>query len=182
MIRRGTVALILAGLLTLPATARASAYAQVQQVYSASGTGQIPACQFSSSELTAALRQAPSYNFQYQSDFTDAVQAALAARADGDCAAAGSGARGSIGPGSHLTAGTAALPASVTAAGSGALAPVLLVAFILVGALLLCLAGWIGFSALGYEPRALQAARHCLREVEYRIGAGWTDLTDRLRR
>ena len=183
--RRWVPLLVLAVVLALPAGASANAYTEVQQVYAQAGTGQLPACQFSSAELEAALKQAPSYTFQYQSDFTDAIEAALASRANGDCLTRGSAAvtsQSALGPGAHLRSADLRLPTSLTAASSAGLPVVLAALFILVGALLVCLAGWFGFSALGREPRGIQAARHALREAEYRIGAGWEDLSDRLRR
>jgi hypothetical protein len=185
MLRRWIALLVLAGCLAVPAEALANAYSQVQDAYVQSGTTQISPCEFSSAELEAALTQAPSYNYQYESDFTDAIQVALAARADGDCARAGSATVAvtrSLGPGSRIPSADTQLPRSLTAAGSGGLPPVLLVAFILIGAFLVCLGGWLGVNGLGAESRVIRAARHSLREAEYRIAAGWDDLADRLRR
>ncbi len=182
MRRRALPLLVLAALLAFPAGALANAYTRVQAVYTASGTGQIPTCEFSSAVLEAALKQAPSYNYQYQSDFTDAIQAALAGRANGDCAGTTTPATSSLGSGAHLSSGAGALPDSLTGPGSGGLPLVLVVVFALIGAVLVTVAGWFVLSALGYEPRVLRAARHSLREAEYRVAAGWDDLADRLRR
>jgi hypothetical protein len=185
MLARWTAALITVGFLALPTSALANAYTQVQGAYTTSGTGQIAACQFSSAELETALAQAPSYSFQYQSDFTDAVQAALAARANGDCVSGGTApavAKSALGPSARLDSADTRLPTSLTAAGSGGLPLVLVVGFGLVGLFLLGLTLWFGFNAVGADPRVLRAARQSLHEAEYRIGAGWEDLTDRLRR
>lgn len=186
MLRRWLPLLIVAGFLALPAGALANAYTQVQDAYAQSGTGQLSACEFTSAELEAALKQAPSYDYQYQSDFTDAIQTALAARADGDCAGTGSAApvtaRDSLGPGARLSSADTHLPTSLTAPGSGPLPLVLVVGFVLVGVAVLFLGGWLGLNAIGSEPRLIRAAQHSLREAEHRIGAGWDDLADRLRR
>lgn len=185
MRRRWTLALLVTGCLAWPAAARANAYTQVSQLYARTDTGQIPPCQFSSPVLEAALRQAPSYDYEYDTAFSDAIGAALAARADGDCtrsAAARPPTRGSVNPAAHLTSADLRLPRSITAAGSGGLPLVLVIAFALVGVLALMLATWLGFTSLGAEPRLVQSARHSLREAEHRIAAGWEDLSDRLRR
>jgi hypothetical protein len=185
MLRRWSLGLVLAGCLAFPAGALANAYTEVAGAYAASGTASIPACQFSSDTLQAALTQAPTYSYQYASDISDAIAAALASRANGDCATArapAAASRGAIGPASRLRSADTRLPTSLTAAGSGRLPTVLLVAFVLVGLAGLGLLGGLGLRALGAEPRLIRSARHSLREAEYRIGAGWEDLADRLRR
>jgi len=68
------------------AAATASAYQQVLRVYETSGV--IPPCRFSAPELQSALGGVDTYGAQYFADFTDAIQAALTARAAGGCATA----------------------------------------------------------------------------------------------
>jgi hypothetical protein len=63
----------------------ASDYQQVLQVYEREGT--VPSCQFTAGQLQAALGGVDTYGAQYFADFTQAVQAALTARAGGACAA-----------------------------------------------------------------------------------------------
>jgi hypothetical protein len=169
--------------LALPSPAMANAYTQVEQAYSASSTGALSPCAFSSTTLEAALKQAPAYDYQYGADITDAIQAALSARADGECRTGPAAAvAGSLGSGVQLKSADTALPGSVDSAASGGLPLVLVIAFALAGAGLLVLGVWLGAGALGFDPRLRRAARHSLREAEYRMSAGWDDLTDRLRR
>jgi hypothetical protein len=75
----------LGSVLLLPASASAgtSSYQRVLRAYEHAGT--IPACQFSSSELQAALAGVDTYGAQYFADFTQAVQNALSTRAAGAC-------------------------------------------------------------------------------------------------
>ena len=164
-----------------PARALASAYTQIQSAYAKSSSGTIAACQFSSAELQAALTEAPSYDYQYGADVTDAIQAALAARANGQCRHATAAApAGSLGPAATLQGAPDRLPGSVGSAGSSA-GPVLTIVLAVAGFGLLLACGWLGVSALGFEPRWRRALGHSLREAEYRISAGWSDLTERLR-
>jgi len=133
--------------------------------------------------LSGALKEAPAYDYQYGADISDAIQAALSARADGSCHTGTTTTPvGSLGSRATLKSGSTGLPGSLDTSGSGGLPLVLVVAFALAGACLLVLAGWVAFGALGYDPRLGRAARHSLREAEYRFSAGWDDLTDRLRR
>jgi hypothetical protein len=184
MLRRSTLWLLvlaLAACLALPAVASASAYSQVLQAFSQSSTGTLSPCAFSSATLAAAEKQAPNYDFQYSGELTAAIQAALSARANGACSARKHPAAGAASTATLKGADTQ-LPGSATSATSGGLPLVLALAFGLGGACLLVLAGWIGLGALGYDPRPWRAARHSLREAEYRLGAGWDDLADRMRR
>jgi hypothetical protein len=64
----------------------ASEYQQVLQVYEREGS--VAPCQFSASQLQAALGGVDTYGAQYFADFTQAVQAALISRAGGACSAA----------------------------------------------------------------------------------------------
>jgi hypothetical protein len=151
--------------LALPAgAAAADVYQQVLQTYERAGT--IPACRFSAGQLQTALNGIDTYGAQYFADFTEAIQAAIAARAGGECSAAparsalpagpaaapGTGAPGAPGaPGAAASNTVAPLP-SVTAATSGGLPVALIVlAALAVG---LTLAG--GLTAGG---RALSARR-----------------------
>ncbi len=173
--------IVLGACLALPAGALgANAYEKVLEAFSQSSTSTIAPCEFSSATLSAALKEAPTYDYQYQADFTNAIQAALSARGDGDCTK--SKTPGGAASTATLQGGAGGLPGSATSAGSGGLPLVLVVGFALAGACLLMLAGWAGLAALGLDPRFGRAARHSLREAEYRLGASWADLTDRLRR
>lgn len=64
-------------------TAAPSAYEQVLRVYEANGA--IPPCRFSASALQRALGGVDTYGAQYFADFTNAIGAALTARAAGSC-------------------------------------------------------------------------------------------------
>ena len=78
------VALTLLTVLALPANeAFASAYSKVLGVYEQKGT--VPPCQFSSAQLSGALKGIDTYGAQYFQDLTNAIQSALAARAGGAC-------------------------------------------------------------------------------------------------
>jgi hypothetical protein len=61
----------------------ASPYQQVLRVYEANGA--LPPCRFSAPELQRALGGVDTYGAQYFADFTNAIQAALTARAAGTC-------------------------------------------------------------------------------------------------
>jgi hypothetical protein len=181
--RTGLLALALAVGLTLPALARADDYSTVSAAFSAADTGAIAPCEFSSSILTTALREAPSYDYQYGSDVSNAIQAALAAQANGACRAQGGpGRRGGAGAGATVKGASGHLPGAVGAAPSAPLPAVLIGLFLL--AALTVAGGLVAFTfrVLGYDPRLVRALSHSLREAEYRIGAGWSDLSDRLRR
>jgi hypothetical protein len=83
---RALLAVIALGSVLLPpasASAGTSSYQRVLRAYEHAGT--IPACQFSSSELQAALAGVDTYGAQYFADFTQAVQNALSTRAAGAC-------------------------------------------------------------------------------------------------
>ncbi len=68
----------------LPSVAgAASAYQQVLRVYESNGA--IPPCRFSAPELQRALGGVDTYGAQYFADFTNAISAALTARAAGGC-------------------------------------------------------------------------------------------------
>lgn len=94
MRRTGKLLVILAvaatpvlGALALPSIAgAASAYQQVLRVYESDGA--IPPCRFSAPELQRALGGVDTYGAQYFADFTNAISAALTARAAGGCGAA----------------------------------------------------------------------------------------------
>jgi hypothetical protein len=68
------------------APAASSAYQQVLRVYEASGA--IAPCRFTAPELQSALGSVDTYGAEYFADFTNAIQAALTARAAGGCATA----------------------------------------------------------------------------------------------
>jgi hypothetical protein len=103
----------------VPAAASAappSAYQQVLSVYQSQGT--VPACQFSGAELSEALNGVDTYGQQYFADFTQAVQAALSARAAGACtgsATASARAPGEAQPPAHFGPVTAATSAGFPA-------------------------------------------------------------------
>jgi hypothetical protein len=118
---RRTAVMIAVAALTLGPAARpsdagaASDYQRVLQVYER--VGSIPPCQFTAAALQTALGGIDTYGAQYFADFTQAVQAALSARAGGACVAGGASPASSPGPapasvppppGGSLTAATSA--------------------------------------------------------------------------
>ncbi|WP_249010317.1 hypothetical protein [Conexibacter sp. DBS9H8] len=181
--RTGLLAAALAVALALPASALANDYGEVSAAFSAAGTGALPPCEFSSTILTTALRQAPGYDYQYQSDVSNAIAAALAAQANGACRAhTPGGHRGGVGAGATVRGASGHLPGSVSAAPSAPLPAVLVALFLLAAVTVVVVLVSLAVRLLGYDPRLLRALAHSLREAEYRIGAGWSDLSDRLRR
>jgi hypothetical protein len=171
-------ALVLALVPLAPGPARASVYTDVLHVYQR--TGSIPPCQFSSEQLSAALRQIDTYGQQYFADFSNAVQTALTARAGGACSAA------ALNPSQaalHAPAGIAAppLPPSVTSpANAGIPAPIVLMTVVIVLVAVVLAARAIAV-ATGFQPRWSLRWRHAWGEAGYRIGSGWGDFTDWLR-
>jgi len=165
------------GLALAPATALGSAYTRIEHAYELTGT--VQPCRFSSRELEAALKEAPTYTLEYFGDFTDAVNAALAAQGGGQCA-----------PRHGLSAlrerGLAGVrppapPASVTAGTGGQIPLALLVALIMAGAFALGGGVLVLARALGYDPSWAQAGRHSAAEAEYRLSATWAEFRDWLR-
>jgi hypothetical protein len=161
----------------LPATAAASVYTEVLHTYQVKGS--IPPCQFSSAQLSTALKGIDTYGQQYFADFSNAIQNALSARASGACNPAAL--RAALA--AHAAPRTPAppLPASLTPpTDAGIPAPILAMAAIalavgiLLGVRALALAG-------GWEPRWTIRWRHAWGEAGYRVGASWADFLDWLR-
>ena len=177
--RRLIVATALTLALLPAAAASASVYTEVLNTYQA--TGSIPACRFSSAQLSAALKGIDTYGQQYFADFSDAVQSALAARASGACAPAS--VRAAIAARRSAAGGVSpALPSSVTAPTNADLpAPILLMA-----ALAIAVAAVLAVRSLvlagGWEPEWALRWRHALGEAAYRAGGGWGDFRDWVRR
>lgn len=160
-----------------PASARPSAYTAVESVYA--NTGSIPACRFSSAQLEAALREAPTYDVEYFGDFTAAINTTLNAQATGRCSSpqANSAVRES---GLH---GVKVLPppASATSGTYGSIPLPLLLGAILVG-LAMLVAALVGLARLlGLDPRWAQGARHAWGEAGFRAGGTWAEFRDWLR-
>jgi hypothetical protein len=158
-----------------PAAARASAYTEVLHTYQANGS--IPPCAYSSDQLSSALKGIDTYGQQYFADFSNAVQNALAARASGACA------RG-VPPVTQSAPVPAppALPSSATAATDADVpAPIVLMA-----AVAAVVAAALAIRAIaragGWEPRWTPSWRHAWGEAGYRVGGGWEDFLDWLRR
>jgi hypothetical protein len=159
----------LAATALVTATARANAYTSVLHVYQAQGS--IPPCQFTSPQLSAALKGVDAYGQQYFADYSNAVQTALAARAAGACS-----------PGHRLSSAgplsRSRLPASPTSATDAGLPlPILLMAAL---ALVLFSAAALGAltRSIGWEPPWAAAWRHASAEAAYRVSGGWADLVD----
>ena len=166
--RRLLIGLVLGAVWLTPAAAQAGIYDQVLHVYQARGS--IPACQFTSAQLSTALKGIDTYGQQYFADFSDAVQSALAQRASGACL-----------PGAKPATAVALpplRPRSVTApTDAGVPAPILAMA-----ALGLAIALAFGVSvmarSLGWEPQWLARWRHACAEASYRAGGGLSVLAD----
>lgn len=177
---RARAILIAAGLalaaLPAPAQAGFNVYRQVESVYQRDGT--VPPCRFSSAWLSTTLKRVDTYAAQYFADFTNAVQAALTARASGACS---HGTRTQARPSGPIPAG-GSLPASVTSpTDSGLPGPLLLL-----GALtLLAALGALLFAGLrlsGWTPRWTAAWGHAFAEAGYRLNGRWENARDRWRR
>jgi hypothetical protein len=163
-------------LVALGSSARASSYSQVLRSYEAHGS--VPACQFSSQQLETALKGVDTYGAQYFSDFTGAVQNALASRASGACSATAAQ------PATAAAAARSSNPPLVLgpltgATGASLPAPMLMAALAAVIGLLgtaVALAWWLGWS-----PAWAGAWRHAFREAGYRSEATWSEFEDWLR-
>lgn len=152
-----------AWLLAAAAPAMAGAYDQVLRLYEA--TGAVPACSFSSRQLSTALGGVDTYGAQYFADFTGAIQTALAERAAGACGPRRSRRRA----GAALPTPAIRLPASATSPTDGGFpAPILLMAAV---ALLAALAAALLALARvgGWDPAWAAHWRHGWAEALYRI-------------
>jgi hypothetical protein len=137
----GLAAVSTALALAAPAQAQ-SAYAQVLAAYERTGT--VAPCQFGAGELQHALSGVDTYGAQYFADFTQAIEAALTARAGGQCAATTASpppAAGSTPAG--VSAAVARLPAVTAATSAGLPAPL-----VVLGGLAVVLAVGAGSSLL----------------------------------
>ena len=168
--RRLLTAATLISLALAPALARASAYTDVLHVYQSSGS--IPPCRFSSAELSAATKGVDTYGQQYFSDFTNAIQSALAAQASGACTP-GTHSYSAVGP----SAGPG-LPATLTSPTDANLpAPIILLAGL--GILIAVAAGLRALArSLAWEPARAAGWRHAWAEALHRLDGGWADVLD----
>jgi hypothetical protein len=176
---RPRLALCLLALVLLPATsAQASAYSRVLQTYQQRGS--IPPCQFTTSQLSAALKSVDTYGAQYFADFTNAIQDALSSRAGGACsgAVAGAGATGQTSAGAlHV-----ALPSGGVTAATGADFPAPIIMLAVLAALLALAALVVSlFRLRGAEPALVPWWRHLWGEAGYRAGGAWAEFVDWLR-
>lgn len=165
----------------LPAsTAGASIYTQVLHVYQLEGS--VPPCMFSSAQLSKALKGIDTYGQQYFADFSDAVQAALSARATGACSPGGL--RALLTERGGRTGTAPPLPASLTAPTNAGLPAAIVVMAVLAAAAGIALAIGAIARSRGWEPDWVVRWRHACAEAWYRIGAGWSDFGEwiRLRR
>lgn len=171
-----TLGVVFALLVTAPPT-QAGIYQRVLAVYEADA--QIPPCQFTSQELSAALAGVDAYGAQYFADFTEAVQTALAQRASGACSGATARAGRAAPPSGRLA--SLRLPASPTSpTDSGLPAPILAMGGIALAAALA--AGLRAISrAAGWEPRWAPAVRHGWAEAGYRAGGRLAEIRDAAR-
>lgn len=158
----------LAALVISPAPAIADGpgglYARVLHAYQTSGS--VPACQFSSSQLSTALGAVDTYGQQYYADFIAAIQTALASRAAGACSKhhhrVVSASSGGQPPGPRP-------PASVTSAtSSGVPAPMIALGIL---AALGALAGIL--VTLGAGAGGSSEWRHAWAEARWRAGGIW---------
>jgi hypothetical protein len=167
------------------ASAASNAYVQILNEYSE--TGQIPPCQFTSTQLNDALKSVDLYGQAYVADFPNAIQAALNDRASGGCnrtrlsrsgisnveaVIAGSGGGG---PALELR------PGSVTAATDSSLPAPILILAVLAGSSVLLAAGTALARARGWDPAWAAAVRHSLGEAGYRLGGAFEELRGRRR-
>jgi hypothetical protein len=181
--RRAVLCLTLLASLALPGLAHANAYRDVLAAYQHDGS--VPACQFSSRKLSAAIKEEDTYDAQYFADFTNSIEVALEAQASGQCSAGGSHGllapsptRGAGGSASAGGAGANQRLGSLTAAsGSGLPAPIVLMGLIAL------VAGLVGAGAGlarwgGWDPAWVTTWRHGVGEAGYRLNAIRADIAD----
>ncbi len=174
MLRIRLCALIAFATLLLPAAlARASAYTKVLQTYEQTGT--IPPCQYSSAQLSSALKGVDTYGAQYFADFTNAIQSALTGRAAGQCVAGGPQ---RLAPATNQPAKSPSVPVSVTAATHADL-PLPIALMALIGIVIVLSAAAVGLTrARGWEPAWAASWRHTWGEAGYRAGGIWSEFRD----
>jgi len=175
---RLAIATLVAATLLPASAAQAGPYAQVLHVYQTTGT--IPPCEFSSSQLATALKAVDTYGAQYFSDFTNAIQGALTARASGNCSHRTAPSSPSA---ARPTSGPATLPRvhSLTApAGADLPAPMLLMAGLALAFALMGTVAAVG-RARGWSPAWAAQWRHAWSEAGYRVGGTWAEFVDWLR-
>jgi hypothetical protein len=158
----GALAALVLGLALSPSPAGAAGpsgvYAQVLHAYQTNGS--VPACRFSSQQLSSALGSVDTYGQQYYADFIGAIQNALAIRASGAC----SKTRLTIGVGGGSEGPP--LPPSVTSStASGIPAPMIALGIVAVA---LALAGGLG--VLAGQRGGGAEWRHAWDEARYRAG------------
>jgi hypothetical protein len=168
-------------------TAGESIYTQVLNAYQARGA--LNPCEFTSSQLEAALKALGTAGGQYFGDFVQAIQSALATRASSGCAT-----KRPTAPARTQAPPSAAVPPAggpgsglplhvgpVTAAtGAGVPAPLLVLA-VLVLALALLATAVVVVRQSGWDSAWAAACRHTVSEAGYRIGGLWDELADWLR-
>jgi hypothetical protein len=152
----------------------ASSYSRVLQAYETRGS--VPPCQFTSPQLQSALRSIDTYGAQYFADFTNAVLAALNARASGACAPRPSTAGGQPAPpASH--APPLRLGPVTAATGASLPAPMLLLAGLGAAVALLAAVGGLAWWR-GWSPRWAGAWGHAVGEAGYRARDTWSEFDD----
>jgi len=207
--RRNRIAVLaaVAALLVPVGSARAAGGAELSVIagaYAAHG-GTIPACEFTSAQLNAALSEAGGDIQQYSADLLAAIQQALSARASGACG----GSHATVAPPVATTTGAAppalpqvststviAPPPSPPGGGRSSIAPTRIVApsvsaashsglpaplwILAIAGLVLTLAAVVAgsFWLTGFSPAFLAAGRHSFAEAGYRLSGAWTGFAD----
>ncbi|HSO98455.1 MAG TPA: hypothetical protein VLP43_05855 [Solirubrobacteraceae bacterium] len=174
LLRRLGLPLLL--LTVLPATAGASIYSQVLRTYQESGS--IPPCLYTGAQLATALKGVDVYGQQYFSDFTNAIQSALAQRAGGACAGGGGG--GGAAVASDSGGPPFRLPPVTAATGAGVPLPLLALSVIVLLGLLAATASGLR-RALGRDAASGGPWGHLWAEAGWRGAGAWADFEDWLR-
>ena len=172
LLRRLGLPLLL--LTVLPATAGASIYSQVLHTYQESGS--VPPCLYTGAQLATALKSVDVYGQQYFSDFTNAIQTALAQRAGGVCESGSVGAAGAPNSGGPPLR----LPPVTAATGAGLPLPLLALAIIVLLGLLAATASGLR-RVLGRDAASGGPWGHLWAEAGWRGAGAWADFQDWLR-
>jgi hypothetical protein len=171
-----SLAAALALLVMVGSAEAASSYSRVLQAYETRGS--VPPCQFTSPQLQSALKSIDTYGAQYFADFTNAVQAALNARAAGACAPH----RTTAGQPTARAIHTPPLRLGPVTAATGASLPAPMLLLAAIGALA-ALFGVVAGVAWwrGWSPRWAGAWGHAVGEAGYRARDTWAEFDDWLR-